>query len=113
MRLIHEACSRFSELFFVSKLTGLANRPIEVGLLKRVAEAGSQLIQHLGASIKGDRSANRGRYRPKFIDPMTMISVRVRDDHGIDRTDARVQQLLTKIGTAVHEYARAGAFHEN
>src|SRR4051794_25445534 len=44
---------------------------------------------------------------------MAMIAVRVRDDHGIQRADAGLEQLPAKVGPAVDEDLCPFAFDQN
>src|SRR5436305_10987199 len=58
-------------------------------------------------------TAERLRYWPKLVDPVTVIAVRVSHDQPIQAGDAGGEQLLAKVGATVDEQLRAGALDQD
>ena len=113
MRLVGEAHSRTSKAKLVAELPRLRDRSIKVRLSEHISEPELQLIQHVAARVKWHGTANRLRYRPKLVDAVAMVAVRMGDDDPVETADAGGKQLLAKVGPAVHEQALVRAFDQD
>src|SRR4029453_12129878 len=72
-----------------------------------------ELVQRLSARVEGHRAADRRRNRPKLIDTVAVIAVRMGDDDGIEAPDLGTKQLLAQVRSAIDEHALPAAFDEN
>jgi len=95
MGLVHEANARGSEPQIFPDLSCLYDRAIEVPFIERIAKARLELRQHIRTGMERHRTRHGLRDRPKLIDPVAMVTMRVSHDHAVEAADAGGQQLLT------------------
>ena len=53
------------------------------------------------------------RHRPKLVDAVAMVAMRMGDDDAVEAADVRREQLLAKVRPAIDQQALAGAFDQD
>ena len=95
-----------------AKRSRLHDRPIEIRLLERISEAQLQFFQDRSAGVQRDRAPRGLRHWPQLIDAVTMVAVRVSDDHAVETPDPGRKQLLAKVRAAVDKHVLTGALNQ-
>ena len=113
MGLVDKARNRLAKSHLLLDLARLHDRPVEIGLLERIAEPVFELAEHIGARMERHRSPDRRRHGSKLVEAVTVITVGMGDDHAVEAADVGAQQLLAKVGPAIDQHALTRACHQD
>ena len=87
----------------------------------RLHEAIAEARHHSGeagrVAVDVDAAAHVHRHHAQIVEAVQLVGMVVRDEHGIERGDARVDELLAHVGRGVDKHGRRAAgrlaLHEN